>query len=691
MEFRIADTFYKALTKLSNEEMKAAKTTVFDLQMDPSGNGLRLHKVDRAKDKRFWSVSVNMDIRVIVHKDGDSLLLCYVGHHDDAYRWAVNRRLEVHPTTGAAQLVEVIERVEEVAVPVYTAAPSGIGSPFKKLPLRGYTDEFLLQYGIPEAWLDKLRAADEDELLILAERLPSEAGEATLDLATGTIPEVPIAIAKDANPFEHPDALRRFRIIDSKEELAAALDAPWDQWTVFLHPSQRAMVEKDFSGPARVSGAAGTGKTVVALHRAVYLAKAYEDTRVLLTTFSNALANALQDKCYRLLRPEPRIADQIDICSLDAVGERLYKARGGRKTLVDEQTVRSYITDEAKELGQDFSDYFLFKEWEEIIDPAQLTTWELYRDVTRIGRQTRLPVAKRAQLWPIFAGVFQQLEARNEVTRAGQFHYLADQFSSVNQSAPYDYIIVDEAQDISPPQLKFLGAMAQNQANSLFFSGDLGQRIFQAPFSWEQLGVKVRGRSRTLRINYRTSHQIRQRADKLLSAIIEDVDGNKEERKSMQSVFNGPHPQLIRAGTEAEEQEQVAEWISTRLAEGIAPEEIAIFVRSASELPRARQAIAAAGQAACELDDRLRTQEGQVTLSTMHLAKGLEFRSVAVMAIDEDVIPDAHRIAAAADPMGIAEVYDTERHLLYVACTRARDCLLMSCVGEGSEFLGDLG
>ncbi len=694
MEFRIADTFYKALTKLSNEEMKAAKMTVFDLQADRSGNSLRLHKLDRAKDKRFWSVSVNMDIRIIVHKDGESLLLCYVDHHEDAYQWAQNRRLEVHPTTGAAQIVEVIEKVEEVRIPIYqqeapkdTAAPSR----FKERPLRNHTDEFLMKYGVPEVWLDKLRAADEDELLALAERLPSEAGEAVLDLAVGVVPEVPEPIARDANPFEHPDAMRRFRTIDSKEELAAALDFPWDKWTVFLHPSQRAMVGKDFSGPARVSGAAGTGKTVVALHRAVHLAKDNEDARILLTTFSDALANALQDKCHRLLRPEPRVAEQIDVYALDAVGERLYKARGGKKRLVDPQTVRSYITENAKKLEQDFTDHFLFKEWEEVVDPIQLTTWESYRDVTRIGRRTRLPVSRREELWKVFAAVFEELEAKNEITRAGLFHDLAAQFTTTGQHAPYEYIIVDEAQDISPPQLKFLGAMAQNRPNSLFFAGDLGQRIFQAPFSWEQLGVKIRGRSRTLRINYRTSHQIRQQADKLLSAIIEDVDGNKEERKHMQSVFNGPAPELLRNETEKEEQQKVAEWIAARIEEGIAPEEIALFVRSENELQRARKAIAVAGLPACELDERLRTQEGYVTLSTMHLAKGLEFRAVAVIAIDEDIIPSAERIEAVTDQMGIEEVYDTERHLLYVACTRARDHLLMSCVGEGSEFLADLG
>lgn len=689
MEFRISDTFYKSLAKLSNEEMKATKMTVFDLQMDPSGNSLRFHKLDRARDKRFWSVSVNMDIRIIVHRTGESLLICYVDHHEKAYRWAENRKLEVHPTTGAAQLVEIVEMVREVEMPVYKPADSGPVS-FPEYPLKGLTDEFLMQYGIPEAWLDKLRAAGEDQLLELSEHLPDEAAEAVLDLATGTIPEVRKSVPADINPFEHPDALRRFRTIESKEELAAALDYPWDKWTVFLHPAQREMVKKDFSGPARVSGTAGTGKTVVALHRAAHLARNDEGSRILLTTFSDALAYALDDKCKRLLRPEPRLAEQIDIYSLDSVGQRLYRARGGKKNLAPQSQIESYILEMAAGQEHDFTDYFLTKEWEEVVDPLQLTGWEAYRDIARIGRRTRLPASKREQLWRIFNQVFKRMEAFGEITQSGIFHFLADHFEAPGQHSPYDYIVVDEAQDISPPQLRFLGALAQNRPNSLFFAGDLGQRIFQAPFSWKQLGVQVRGRSSTLRINYRTSHQIRQQADQLLSAVIEDVDGNIEDRKNTQSVFNGPPPKLLQTDTEAEEAGQVSGWIQKRLEDGVVPEEIALFVRSANELPRARKAIQLSGQLACELDERLKTKAGHITLSTMHLAKGLEFRAVAVMAIDEDVIPDPNRLNAVTDQLEIEDVYNTERHLLYVACTRARDYLLMSCVGEGSEFLEDV-
>ncbi len=467
MEFRISNTFTDALTKLTNQEQKAVKTTVFDLQMDPSGNSLRFHKLDKARDKNFWSVSVNIDIRIIVHRSGSSLLLCYVDHHDPAYRWAASRKLEVHPKTGAAQLVEIEETVRKIEVPVYVQ-PEAAKIPTR--PLKDYTDDFLLQYGIPEDWLDRLRQATEDELLELADRLPDEAAEAILDIAIGKIPSVPEPVAADTDPFEHPDALRRFRTIDNQEELRAALDYPWDKWTIFLHPAQRTLVEKDFSGPARVSGSAGTGKTVVALHRAVYLARKHPNSRILLTTFSDALANALTIKRNRLIAHEPQLGEQIEVRALNTIGQRLYRARGGKRQLVKPDRERAIILNEAKSIEQRFTDHFLVREWREVVDPWQLRSWETYRDVIRIGRKTRLPESQREQLWQIYRRVFDHLEQGNLITQAGIFQHLADLFSAPDQHSPFDFIVVDEAQDISVPQLRFLASLSKDRPNHLFFA-----------------------------------------------------------------------------------------------------------------------------------------------------------------------------------------------------------------------------
>ena len=272
----------------------------------------------------------------------------------------------------------------------------------------------------------------------------------------------------------------------------------------------------------------------------------------------------------------------------------------------------------------------------------------------------------------------------------------ADLFGRVAESVvakgkpPFDFAVVDEAQDVEVAELRFLAALATDRPDGLFFAGDLGQRIFQQPFSWLSLGVDVRGRSHTLRINYRTSHQIRAQADRLLPSSIADVDGNAEDRRATVSVFNGPAPTIEILADSDEEAEAVGRWVADRIAEGVAPHEIGIFVRSAAQLRRARIAAKLSGAVAVELSENAETTPGRLSIGAMHLAKGLEFRAVAVMACDDEVLPLQERIEEVADDADLEDVYNTERHLLYVVCTRARDHLLVTGVKPESEFLDDL-
>ena len=690
MEFRIADTFTDSLSRLTREEQKAVKTTAFDLQMNPVNPGMQMHRIDKSKDRNFWSVRAGSDIRLIVHKTAGSMLLCYADRHDGAYLWAERRKLETHPKTGAAQFVEVRERVEEAPAPPYVvAAPARAATP-KPLLFAEHPDDELLGYGVPPEWLADVRKVNEDTLLDLADHLPGEAAEALLELATGGKPKTATPPTPGADPFSHPDAQRRFRIMGDVEELERALEYPWEKWTVFLHPAQRQIVEREYPGPARVSGSAGTGKTIVALHRAVFLARANPDSRVLLASFSDTLANALRTKLRRLISNEPRLGERLEVHSMDAIGERLYEQQFGRPKLADRKMIRKIIADiAATQPESKFALPFLLSEWFELVDAWQLDSWEAYRDVKRLGRKTRLSEAKRQALWSIFDAVRQRLDADGLMTRAGMFSKLAVHLAT-RKKPPFEFAILDEAQDINVAQLQFLAALGGNRPNGLFFAGDLGQRIFQQPFSWLSLGVDIRGRARTLHINYRTSHQIRMQADRLLGEEVADVDGNTESRRGTVSVFNGPSPIIRTFDKEADEIAAVGAWLAERMKEGIAPHEIGVFVRSDEQLARARDAATRASLPFKVLDENVETTSGQAAVSTMHLAKGLEFRAVAVMACDDEVIPLQARIETASEDSDLEEVYNTERHLLYVACTRARDQLLVTSVEPASEFLDDL-
>lgn len=690
MEFRIADTFTDSLARLTGEEQKTVKTTAFDLQLNPASPGMKFHKLDKAKDKNFWSVRVSGDIRLIVHKTQGSLLLCYVDHHDKAYHWAERRRLETHPKTGAAQLVEIRETIQEIVVPEYIETPKPLPVHAKKRLFGKISDEDLLSYGVPAEWINDVRQATEETLLIVADHLPSEAAEALLELATGGKPRIPQAVPTAASPFDHPDAQRRFRIMGNVEELQRALEFPWDKWTIFFHPEQRQWVKRDYAGPARVSGSAGTWKTIVALHRAAFLARTNPEARVLLVTFSDTLAHALHTKLRRLIGNEPRLAERIDVHSLNALGFRLYKSLLGPVKLTSRNDVQELLREASKAVsGHKFSLYFLLTEWEQVVDAWQLASWEAYRNVARLGRKTRLSEAQRTILWSIFEKVRGGLKKRGVMTQAAVFTAVASAMAK-SRNPPFEFAVVDEAQDLSISHLRFFAALGAGRPNALFFAGDLGQRIFQQPFSWKALGVDIRGRSRTLRVNYRTSHQIRMQADRLLGPEVSDADGNIDDRRDTVSVFNGPPPLIQILKTEKEESKAVSAWLSDRMKIGVAPHEVGVFVRSQAELPRAREAVENAGMPFKVLDEHVETTSGYATISTMHLAKGLEFRAVALMACEDEIIPLQERMETVGDDADLQEVYDTERHLLYVACTRARDYLLITSASPASEFLDDL-
>ena len=392
-----------------------------------------------------------------------------------------------------------------------------------------------------------------------------------------------------------------------------------------------------------------------------------------------------------MLAPSSHLLDRVAITSFLGIAEELHQLTFAQKAhLASRDIIRSLVEKARQAVGlEHLSPQFVLSEWVNVADAWQIVDADQYAAVPRMGRRTRLGARQRESVWPVFENVRRALAERRMTTPARLFAKLTAHYVG-RENKPFSQIIVDEAQDLGVPELRFLAAIARPGPDALFFTGDLGQRIFQPPFSWMGLGIDVRGRSFTLRVNYRTSHQIRLAADRLLPPSIRDVDGLEDDRKATVSVFNGPPPEVLIAADEDEEVEKVAAFIRAVLAEGIEPSAVGIFVRSRNELPRARAAAVRAGVNATELTGMAESQSERIAIGTMHFAKGLEFQAVAVMACDQAVIPASARIADVSDEMELDEVYATERQLLYVAATRARDRLLISGVAPGSEFLMDL-
>lgn len=700
MDFRLSATFTDALARLQAQDQKAVKVSVMDLQLDPSAPGLQMHRIEKSKDPNFWSARVNRDIRLILHKTGDNLLVAYVDHHDDAYAWAERRRIETHPRTGAVQIVEIRERVEAAQPDLARmwAPPQPVDSTVHETPANflfdGLDDEALLTVGVPSEWIAPVRRTTEDGFFDLVEHLPGEAAEALLEYAsTGRFNTAANQIeSAPADPYQHPDARRRFVSFENADDLAAALEAPWDKWSVFLHPSQRAVVERRYNGAARVAGSAGTGKTVVALHRAMRAARADANARVLLTTFSEPLARHLEVKLAVLMGPDRLVAPRITVASFQALAMELFQLAFGRKPrLATDQQVEVALAEAAAEQGvKTFSTRFLFVEWSQVIDPREVSSLEDYAVVPRLGRKTRLGSRQREILWPVFENARAKLTNSALLTWPMVFNRLAA-FYAERSEKPFGHVVVDEAQDLGISELRLMCAIVPPEgADRLVFAGDLGQRIFQQPYSWKDLGADIRGRSTTLKVNYRTSQQIRKVADGLLPPVVRDVDGHNEDRRGTISVFDGPVPEVRLYSSQQEEVSAVATYLKAALAEEVPADQIGIFVRSRSELVRAREAVRAADLACVEITDREAHSEGRISIGTMHLAKGLEFRWVIVMGCDDDVLPLQERIDSIVEASDLDDVYETERYLLYVAATRARDRLFVTGLEPGSEFLDDL-
>ena len=688
MKFLIANTFTDSLAKLTRDEQKAAKITALDFQLDPINPGMQLHKITHSRDKNFWSARIDRDLRLIIHKTEDNFLLCHVGHHDEAYAWAERRKIEKHPKTGAAQIVVIPERVE------LSPAPQNVPLEAAEQPRATYypgiflklTKDDLLSVGVPPDALDKVRNATEQDVDWM-DYVPSEAGEALLDYHTTGELKVPEPVAPGTDPFDHPDARRRFRVIGDEAELQRALDAPWAQWALFLHPSQREYVERDYDGPTRIAGVAGTGKTIVALHRAAHLARKNPDANILLTSILYPLIDDLSKRMDLLIGHQPDVRQRIKIRSLTDVVRDLYEQIFEKPNIADEMNIINKIdsidniadmnktTAMLKDIApKNIPMRLLRPEWYNVVDAWQVRSLEAYRVAPRLGKMTQPSPQQYEDFWNIFVQLRTQLQERGLITMADMASRLTDHFRK--EKSPFDFIITDEAQDISVPQMRLLAVLGGGRSNGLFFCGDLGQRIYQRPFSWKECGVDIVDRLHILHKNYRTSQQIQTQTARLLPPTLTDVDGHSETREGNLSAFNGPQPTIQTFDDEQQENNFITQWLKQHIKDGVAPNEMAIFVRYTEILERAAKISTAVNS--------------DISCDVMQRAKGLEFRSAVVMACDDGIIPSQKRLERYSGDLGVGEIYHTERQLLYVAATRAREHLLITGVKPASEFLNDL-
>lgn len=683
MDYVIANSFQKSLTKLDNRAQSQVNDTVYTFQQEgPDHPSLKFHRVKRAKEDNFWTARVNDDIRMVIYKGRDRFIFCYVDHHDAAYDWAERRTMKVHPKTGAAQLVKLVERTEEVVQKIYKQK---IVEP---RIFETYDKAYLHALGVPEQWLEPVRHATDSTLFKVLEQLPEEAAERLLNLAAGEPVPVPTTRTNE-DPLEHPDAQRRFRVVEDEKELQQALQWPWEQWTTFLHPRQRGAVDGNYNGPALVTGGAGTGKTVVAMHRAKKLLKANPDVRVLFTTFSKTLAARLGESMNILLGEDGAARDAVEITNLHSLAFKIYsRNRPGRIDIVDDKVLKNYIEDARNACGiTDFGTGFLFAEWEAIVDAWGIDEWTDYRDFQRTGRGSPLSARKRLKVWKVFEQLRTMLDSSGKMTWSSLSYECIDIVEN-DDGLRWDHVIVDEAQDFGPAELKLLRALARDGANDIFLVGDSGQQIYQRPFSWRAVGLEVVGRSTNLKVNYRTTEQIRRFADELMPEQLKGLSGSTIDHTSI-SLLKGADPEVHGFYAFEEERQFVAERIESWIERGLQPRDIAILGRTHGILnKRAIPALKSINAPNTRLKRNKADIPDAVSVGTMHGAKGLEFKAVIVMGCEQKQIPHPMALRACDSDAEREQTLETERNLLYVSATRAREEVVLTHVGEASELLG---
>jgi len=672
MSVLVTGGFFQAMNQLPAKEQAACTSFLTMFHSNPKQPGISMERLDGVS-KHLWSGRVTQDLRAIIYQEDDSWLLLYVDHHDPAYRWAERRDVGRHPNTGALQIVEVVETVVERKIEKRKAA--GL--------FDDRADAYLLSLGVPPTWVPVVRQiVTDDDLLEVGAKLPEDVFDRLLRLNAGELvtPPAPVPATK---PLETAaSASAGFYVVTDTADLAAVLAAPLDRWIAFLHPSQRAIVEANPRGAVKVTGSAGTGKTVVAMHRARALAR--RELRVLLTSFVSTLCDNLQ-RNLRKLCTKDELA-RIAVSTIDKQALAIARKVDGKLQPAVPDQVRKLVVELAGRYAIQFPPAFVVAEWDAVVDAQGLANWAEYRTTSRTGRGKPLSVADRKVLWQVYGNVLATLETRHEATWSILCRRATAALETGEVKSPFDAVIVDELQDLRPTALRLIRALVGTRPENLMLVGDAGQRIYAGKVALSSLGIDVRGRGTVLRINYRTTEQIRRVADLVASESTDDLDDGTEDRTSTRSLLRGPAPTFAAFSDRTAEIVDAVRWIKECRGKGLAAEEIAVFARTTKRADEVEAKLSSEGVAAAGLDDEHVTP-GAIQVGTMHRAKGLEFKAVLVIDTSADTLPSPGLMKSAIDPQDRDNALARERQLLYVAMTRARDLLRVTWTGKPSPFL----
>lgn len=689
----ISQDFFNSFAALPKSKQNKVMEFLSKFRSNPEANGFNYEKIKNASDPNMHSVRIDDAYRAILIREEEAnvYLLLWVDHHDEAYDWAVRKRCILNHTTGSIQVYEMQETSQPMA-----RIPSE-----EKLLFEAISDGVLQKLGVPEELIAYVRTLTDKNFDSAKEKLPRDAFEALDYVHVGLDPEEVIAelygeTSADstgdlASALQNPITKMQFYVAEGEEDLKAMMNAPLELWRVYLHPSQRRIVRKEYKGPARILGGAGTGKTVVAMHRAKELAAhCLGNERILFTTFTENLAADIQDNLRKICTPD--IMKHIEVVNLDQWVNRYLRAHEYPYTIVYGDQIAEMWKRAESYTGEDFDlpEGFFQEEWETVVQAQNIQTLAEYAKVPRPGRGVRLDRKLRMRVWKVFEEYRTLMDEEKVCDAACAMNECAQLLFVGPEVRLYASVIVDEGQDFGPSAYRLLRAIAGSEhTNDLFIVGDAHQRIYKNKVILSRCGINVRGRSGKLRMNYRTTEEIRHSAMNMLSGLsFDDLDDGVDDGKGYVSLSHGDQPSVSVYATQDQEADELVKCIQEQIAAGVDPREICVVARTNALVDDYKKYLAAAGIDSFEVkrrqaDDRSRMG---VRLAIMHRVKGLEFITVFIVAANKNYIPLKSAINR-TDPAEREAAIVSERCLLYVAMTRAKKKVMISSYGAISEFL----
>lgn len=689
----ISADFLNAFAALPRQIQGKVTEFMNKFRNDPTSPGINYEKLNACQDKKICSVRIDDTYRGIVVRQPETgvYLLLWVDHHDEAYAWAKNKKCEVNPKTGAIQIYDMI------------VTPQVIPAAQDFMLFSEVSDKDLIELGLPEDMLSFVRGiGDAEDFYGKKSSFPADAFETLSWLVEGfPLAEVK-ALAKEeqearkvsdslADALDSPETLKSFVVVEGEEELRRIMAEPLEKWRVFLHPTQRKIVNKNYSGAARVLGGAGTGKTVVAMHRAKHLASGLKDKeRILFTTYTANLASDIKDNLRKICTLDE--LRRIDVINLDAWVAQFLREHGYSAEIVYDDTVTKLWEDAvaANDFSGEFPVSFYEEEYNRIVVAQEAFSLEKYIKASRTGRGTRLDRKKRMQIWKVFEA-YQNMMKEQKVRDINTAMYECRLLLSKSTSETrYKHVIVDEGQDLSMNGFRLLRAIAGDEHdNDIFIVGDAHQRIYKNKAVLSKCGIDVRGRSSILRINYRTTEEIRKSAFALLNGIsFDDLDDDFDTGDRCQSLTHGKAPQALRFNNANEEFDAVLKEIKRLIDSGVSAKNICVVARTHKLLDDYISQFTSNGLRCYEIRGNKADDRGLdgIRVATMHRVKGLEFQYIFIVAANKRIIPLASAIDH-TDSVSEQETMTAEKCLLYVALTRAQKGAYISSYGQISEFL----